>query len=126
MSSDPITSHGRGGKHILSSYTNPRKIQTTANSFLSCASGAGNIERDEKAYTDGEIVREGPLGDQGDGTYSSGVRHPFVSSALSSLHTHTYMTTSSTRNDIYKDTQTPLPYIHPPTPNPPKNTPSPI
>ncbi|CAD6564261.1 MAG: hypothetical protein ASARMPREDX12_002604 [Alectoria sarmentosa] len=37
---------------------------------------AGNIEHDEKAYTDGEIVREGPLGDQGDGVYSSGVRVP--------------------------------------------------
>ncbi|KAF6230007.1 hypothetical protein HO133_004345 [Letharia lupina] len=46
MSSEPIVSHGRGG--------------------------AGNIEHDEKAYTDGEIVREGALGDQGDGPYSSG------------------------------------------------------
>ncbi|KAK3178966.1 hypothetical protein OEA41_001104 [Lepraria neglecta] len=44
--SDPIVSHGRGG--------------------------AGNIAPDEKNYTDGEIVREGPLGDQGDGPYSSG------------------------------------------------------
>ncbi|KAL2041405.1 hypothetical protein N7G274_005787 [Stereocaulon virgatum] len=46
MSSDPIVSHGRGG--------------------------AGNIAPDQKSYTDGEIVREGPLGDQGDGAYSSG------------------------------------------------------
>ncbi|KAL6715792.1 hypothetical protein ACLMJK_006753 [Lecanora helva] len=44
--SAPITSHGRGG--------------------------AGNIAPDEKSYADGEIVREGPLGDQGDGAYSTG------------------------------------------------------
>ena len=36
--------------------------------------GAGNIDRDTNTYTDGSIVREGPLGDQGDGAYSSGVR----------------------------------------------------
>lgn len=47
MSGAPITSHGRGG--------------------------AGNIAADETPYTDGEIVREGPLGDQGDGPYSTGV-----------------------------------------------------
>ena len=47
MSSDSIVSHGRGG--------------------------AGNIAPDENTYADGEIVREGPLGDQGDGAYSSGV-----------------------------------------------------
>jgi len=46
-SGSPIISHGRGG--------------------------AGNIAPDEKAYTDGEIVREGSIGDQGDGAYSSGV-----------------------------------------------------
>ncbi len=48
MSNEPIVSHGRGG--------------------------AGNIEPDSKTYTDGEIVREGPVGDQGDGAYSTGVR----------------------------------------------------
>lgn len=48
MSHDPVISHGRGG--------------------------AGNINPDENAYTDGEIVREGPLGTQGDGAYSTGVR----------------------------------------------------
>ena len=47
---DPIVSHGRGG--------------------------AGNIERDPTAYTDGAITREGPVGDQGDGAYSSGVCLP--------------------------------------------------
>ncbi|KAL8663937.1 MAG: hypothetical protein Q9202_003486 [Teloschistes flavicans] len=36
--------------------------------------GAGNINPDSTPYTDGEIVREGPAGDQGDGPYSSGVR----------------------------------------------------
>ncbi len=48
MSNDPIASTGRGG--------------------------AGNIGPDDKIYTDGEIVREGPVGDQGDGAYSAGVR----------------------------------------------------
>ncbi|KAL9636729.1 MAG: hypothetical protein Q9164_002644 [Protoblastenia rupestris] len=43
---DPIASHGRGG--------------------------AGNIAPDSNTYVDGEIVREGPTGDQGDGAYSSG------------------------------------------------------
>jgi hypothetical protein len=47
MSNEPIVSHGRGG--------------------------AGNIEPDSQIYTDGEIVREGPVGDQGDGAYSTGV-----------------------------------------------------
>lgn len=51
-SSSPITSHGRGG--------------------------AGNIAPDEKAYTDGEIVREGALGEQGDGAYNSGVCPPHI------------------------------------------------
>ncbi|KAK0515714.1 hypothetical protein JMJ35_001748 [Cladonia borealis] len=43
---DPIISHGRGG--------------------------AGNITPDPTSYADGGIVREGPLGDQGDGSYSAG------------------------------------------------------
>ncbi|CAO1598169.1 hypothetical protein XANCAGTX0491_001939 [Xanthoria calcicola] len=34
--------------------------------------GAGNIRPDSEPYVDGSIVREGPLGDQGDGPYSSG------------------------------------------------------
>ena len=34
--------------------------------------GAANITPDDTPYTDGEIVREGPVGDQGDGKYSSG------------------------------------------------------
>ncbi|MCJ1252648.1 hypothetical protein MMC24_000454 [Lignoscripta atroalba] len=43
---DPIVSHGRGG--------------------------AANIGADSTPYTDGEIVREGPVGDQGDGAFSTG------------------------------------------------------
>jgi len=39
---------------------------------LTCASGAGNIRPDDTLYTDGEIIREGPVGDQGDGPYSAG------------------------------------------------------
>ncbi|KAK5467708.1 hypothetical protein LTS15_000681 [Exophiala xenobiotica] len=36
--------------------------------------GAANIGPDpaDTAYTDGEIVREGPVGNQGDGPYSAG------------------------------------------------------
>ena len=34
--------------------------------------GAANIRPDDTPYADGEIVREGPVGDQGDGKYSSG------------------------------------------------------
>ncbi|KAF9245480.1 hypothetical protein DTO013E5_3524 [Penicillium roqueforti] len=42
----PIVSHGRGGQ--------------------------GNIGKDNTEYVDGEIVREGNYGDQGDGAYSAG------------------------------------------------------
>ncbi|KAJ5520504.1 hypothetical protein N7463_000957 [Penicillium fimorum] len=42
----PMVSHGRGGQ--------------------------GNIGHDATQYVDGEIVREGPYGDQGDGAYSAG------------------------------------------------------
>ncbi|KAJ5971007.1 uncharacterized protein N7479_000925 [Penicillium vulpinum] len=40
--------------------------------------GKGNIGQDATEYVDGEIVREGPYGDQGDGAYSAGVStsHP--------------------------------------------------
>ena len=34
--------------------------------------GAGNIAHDPNTYTDGSIVREGAVGDQGDGAYSAG------------------------------------------------------
>jgi len=46
MASDPYISHGRGG--------------------------AANIVKDPTIYTDAGITREGPVGDQGDGPYSSG------------------------------------------------------
>ncbi|KAJ5357952.1 hypothetical protein N7541_005110 [Penicillium brevicompactum] len=42
----PMVSHGRGGQ--------------------------GNIGHDTTEYVDGEIVREGVYGDQGDGAYSAG------------------------------------------------------
>ncbi|KAJ5651984.1 hypothetical protein N7507_009410 [Penicillium longicatenatum] len=42
----PVVSHGRGGQ--------------------------GNIGQDPTQYIDGEIVREGVYGDQGDGAYSAG------------------------------------------------------
>jgi len=44
--STPVVSHGRGGQ--------------------------GNIGPDSTEYADGEIVRQGVEGDQGDGAYSSG------------------------------------------------------
>lgn len=34
--------------------------------------GAANIRPDDTPYADGEITREGPVGDQGDGPYSAG------------------------------------------------------
>ncbi|KAH6675496.1 hypothetical protein B0J14DRAFT_460090, partial [Halenospora varia] len=34
--------------------------------------GAGNIGQDSTPYGDGEIVREGVIGDHGDGAYSTG------------------------------------------------------
>ncbi|KIW22895.1 uncharacterized protein PV07_11143 [Cladophialophora immunda] len=34
--------------------------------------GAANIGPDTQTYADGGIVREGPVGDQGDGPYSAG------------------------------------------------------
>ncbi|KAH8676832.1 hypothetical protein BGZ60DRAFT_371352 [Tricladium varicosporioides] len=34
--------------------------------------GAGNIGQDSTPYGDGEIVREGAIGDHGDGAYSTG------------------------------------------------------
>lgn len=43
---DPVVSHGRGG--------------------------IGNIRPDSTPYTDGEIVREGPLGETTDGAFSTG------------------------------------------------------
>ncbi|MCJ1298468.1 hypothetical protein MMC08_001258 [Hypocenomyce scalaris] len=46
MTTEPIVSHGRGG--------------------------AANIRPDPTPYADGEIVREGPVGDQGDGAFSTG------------------------------------------------------
>lgn len=63
MSSDPIISHGRGGNIPLQSRTLILLFESIANASPP-HSGAGNIERDEKAYADGEIVREGPLGDR--------------------------------------------------------------
>jgi len=34
--------------------------------------GAGNIHEDSTPYVDGEIVREGPVGDHNDGAFSTG------------------------------------------------------
>ena len=48
--------------------------------------GAGNITPDETPYADGGIVREGPLGDQGDGSYSAGVCLPILSLSPSFSH----------------------------------------
>ncbi|MCJ1316576.1 hypothetical protein MMC15_001897 [Xylographa vitiligo] len=46
MSDTPMVSHGRGG--------------------------AANIRKDNTPYVDADIIREGPVGDQGDGAYSAG------------------------------------------------------
>lgn len=55
-------SHGRGGK------TQPSHYST----YLYLPIGAANIKPDDTPYADGEIIREGPVGNQGDGPYSSG------------------------------------------------------
>jgi hypothetical protein len=48
-------------------------IFPTAVNFSKLTSlGAANIRPDDTPYTDGEIVREGPVGNQGDGPYSAG------------------------------------------------------
>ena len=63
-------SHGRGGKPaLLKVPSNPIHVDLETK-------GVGNINPDDTPYTDGEIVREGPTGDQGDGAYSVGVRQP--------------------------------------------------
>ena len=41
-------------------------------SYLTWNAGAGNLGPDDTVYADGEIVREGVVGDQGDGPYSAG------------------------------------------------------
>ncbi|MCJ1242941.1 hypothetical protein MMC30_000137 [Trapelia coarctata] len=46
MAGEPVVSHGRGG--------------------------AANIRPDDTPYADGGIIREGIVGDQGDGAYSTG------------------------------------------------------
>ncbi|TVY36069.1 hypothetical protein LSUB1_G004740 [Lachnellula subtilissima] len=59
-------SHGRGGMYAPSP-------PTGYPSFLTYdLAGAGNIGQDSTPYGDGEIVREGVVGDHGDGAYSSG------------------------------------------------------
>ncbi|KAJ5781003.1 hypothetical protein N7457_006163 [Penicillium paradoxum] len=65
---EPMVSHGRGGQ--------------------------GNIGPDSTEYVDGEIVREGIYGDQGDGAYSAGVstRFPSITSISgTSADAYTYM-----------------------------------
>ncbi|KGO71228.1 Protein of unknown function DUF3602 [Penicillium italicum] len=60
----PMVSHGRGGKL-------PIIIQDHHHLTVSTI-GQGNIGHSTAEYVDGEIVREGPYGDQGDGAYSAG------------------------------------------------------
>ncbi|KAL8944236.1 MAG: hypothetical protein Q9211_000666 [Gyalolechia sp. 1 TL-2023] len=59
-------SHGRGGK-----LQSPFRSSTNL-CAMTLATGAGNINPDSTPYTDGEIVREGAVGDHGDGPYSAG------------------------------------------------------
>ncbi|OQD69017.1 hypothetical protein PENPOL_c002G02750 [Penicillium polonicum] len=69
----PMVSHGRGGQ--------------------------GNIGHDTTEYVDGEIVREGPYGDQGDGAYSAGVSTTTIS------HPATILPKSGTGTDARDSTQ---------------------
>jgi len=57
-------SHGRGG-------TSDSPTIEPRSSHVSLI-GAANIAPDTTPYTDGAIVREGPVGNQGDGPYSAG------------------------------------------------------
>ena len=47
-------------------------LASSTGNFALIYAGAANITPDDTPYTDGEIVREGQVGDQGDGKYSSG------------------------------------------------------
>ena len=73
--SAPIVSHGRGGMPPpppLSPLPFNKGYLTDAIQLV--WTGQGNIGADPTPYVDGEIVRSGPVGDQGDGAYSAGVR----------------------------------------------------
>lgn len=105
MSHEPIVSHGRGGNYsplslCLSKSINAFDLRTverlltdgiylsrhgqyqsrshivrfSSADFLLHVVAADNGDR----YVDGEIVRQGPVGDQGDGAYSAGVCPPLL------------------------------------------------
>lgn len=59
----PLSVCAGSAEHIVLSDVDPT-FQTT---------GQGNIGADPTPYVDGEIVRAGVVGDQGDGAYSAGV-----------------------------------------------------
>lgn len=47
-------------------------LRSLLHALILIPTGAANIRPDDTPYVDGEIVREGPVGDQGDGKYSAG------------------------------------------------------
>jgi len=83
---DPIVSHGRGGM--------------------------GNINSDSTIYIDGEIVRQGPVGDQGDGAYSSGrggagnIGSPNLAPALGKAHDFEFVPDTAVRKSADGDYHT--------------------
>ncbi|KAL5337284.1 hypothetical protein BJX70DRAFT_399754 [Aspergillus crustosus] len=82
----PIVSHGRGGQ--------------------------GNIGPDSNEYVDGGIVREGPIGDQGDGAYSAGrggagnIGSPHVKPTAKTPHDTEFIPEISVRQSIDGDYHT--------------------
>uniref|UniRef100_A0A093VCY5 Uncharacterized protein n=1 Tax=Talaromyces marneffei PM1 TaxID=1077442 RepID=A0A093VCY5_TALMA len=65
----PIVSHGRGG--IPPTHTHSASLLNNYY-YYHHQYCQGNIGADPTVYVDGEIVRSGPTGDQGDGAYSAG------------------------------------------------------
>jgi hypothetical protein len=87
MANEPLVSHGRGGEnpfyaplllHSLSHPLTPQLPLKNSSEKANIPTGAANISRDDTPYTDGEIVREGLVGDQGDGAFSTGVSPSFL------------------------------------------------
>ena len=66
---EPLVSHGRGGEDLT-------PVRSAFSPCTDGSPGAANISKDSTLYTDGDIVREGPIGDQGNGAYSAGVSSP--------------------------------------------------
>merc|ERR1712098_181111 len=63
----PVSYRRQYQKHQLSQYEYQKQHGSQP-----CRGGAGNIGPDSTQYVDGEIVREGVVGEHGDGAFSTG------------------------------------------------------